>query len=62
MQYKLNIQGGFFDWSALKSSESVRLHSESHQKMAIILFTGQLYALSAVINDAGYCMVLHYVA
>ena len=31
-------------------------------KMAIILPTGQWYAPSAVINDAGYCMVLHGIA
>ena len=34
-------------------------------KMAIILPTGQWYAPSAVINDAGivwYCMVLHCIA
>ena len=32
------------------------------KKMAIILPTGQWYAPSAVINDAGYCMVLHCIA
>ena len=32
------------------------------EKMAIILPTGQWYAPSAVINDAGYCMVLHGIA
>ena len=34
----------------------------SRIKMAIILPTGQWYAPSAVINDAGYCMALHGIA
>ena len=31
-------------------------------KNGLILPTGQWYAPSAVINDAGYCMVLHGIA
>ena len=34
----------------------------ANTKNGHILPTGQWYALSAVINDEGYCMVLHGIA
>ena len=40
----------------VKNNEDIKI------KMAIILPTGQWYALSAVINDAWYCMVLNGIA
>ena len=42
--------------------EDIWFEIETEKKMAIILPTGQWYAPSAVINDAGYCMVLHGIA
>ena len=40
----------------VKNNEDIKI------KMAFILPTGQWYALSAVINDAWYCMVLHNIS
>ena len=47
-------------WNMIRENQF--LLPDKNLKMAIILPTGQWYALSAVINDAWYCMELHVIA
>ena len=49
--------------AAISKRPLAPVHSNDEMlKMAIILPTGQWYAPSAVINDAWYCIILHYIA